>query len=37
MPDGIVLMRVENKSMLKLAGALRRKGQKPVPVEQPPP
>jgi AbrB family looped-hinge helix DNA binding protein len=34
MPDGTVLMRVKNKSVLELAGALRRKGQKPVPIEQ---
>jgi hypothetical protein len=34
MPDGTVLMRVKNKSISGLAGVLRRKGQKPVPVEQ---
>jgi antitoxin PrlF len=34
MPDGTVLMRVKNKSIAGLAGVLRRKGQKPVPVEQ---
>jgi antitoxin PrlF len=34
MPDGTVLMRVKNKSVLELAGVLRRKGQKPVPIEQ---
>jgi antitoxin PrlF len=34
MPDGTVLMRVKNKSVLELAGVLRRKGRKPVPVEQ---
>jgi AbrB family looped-hinge helix DNA binding protein len=34
MPDGTVLMRVKNKSVLELAGMLRRKGRKPVPIEQ---
>jgi len=34
MPDGTVLMRVKNKSVLELAGVLRRKGRKPVPIEQ---
>jgi AbrB family looped-hinge helix DNA binding protein len=34
MPDGTVLMRVKNKSVLGLAGSLRRRGQKPVPIEQ---
>jgi len=34
MPDGTVLMRVKNKSVLELAGVLRRKGQKPVPIER---
>ena len=34
MPDGTVLMRVKNRSVLELAGVLRRKGQKPVPIEQ---
>lgn len=34
MPDGTVLMRVKNKSMLELAGMLHRKGRKPVPIEQ---
>jgi AbrB family looped-hinge helix DNA binding protein len=33
MPDGTVLMRVKNKSILGLAGALRRKGRRPLPVE----
>jgi AbrB family looped-hinge helix DNA binding protein len=32
MPDGTVLMRVKNKSVLGLAGSLRKKGRKPVPV-----
>jgi len=34
MRDGLVLMRVKNKSVLTLAGSLRKKGRKPVPVEQ---
>jgi AbrB family looped-hinge helix DNA binding protein len=34
LPDGTVLMRVKNKSVMSLAGSLRKKGQKPVPVEQ---
>jgi AbrB family looped-hinge helix DNA binding protein len=34
MPDGVVLMRVKNKSVLKLAGILHRKGRKPPAVEQ---
>jgi antitoxin PrlF len=34
MPDGTVLMRVKNKSVLGLAGVLHRKGKKPVPIEQ---
>jgi AbrB family looped-hinge helix DNA binding protein len=34
LPDGTVLMRVKNKSVMRLAGSLRKKGQKPVPVEQ---
>jgi AbrB family looped-hinge helix DNA binding protein len=34
MPDGTVLMRVKNKSVLELAGSLRSKGRKPLPVEQ---
>ena len=33
-PDGTVLMRVKNKSVLGLAGMLRRKGRKPVPIDQ---
>jgi antitoxin PrlF len=33
MPDGTVLLRVKNKSVMGLAGSLRKKGQKPVPVE----
>ncbi len=34
MPDGTVLLRVKNKNVMTLAGSLRRKGQKRVPVEQ---
>lgn len=34
LPDGTVLMRVKNKSVMSLAGSLRKKGRKPVPVEQ---
>ncbi len=34
MPDGTVLMRVKNKGVLELAGMLRRKGRKPVPIGQ---
>lgn len=33
MPDGTVLLRVKNKSIMSLAGSLRRKGRKAVPVE----
>ena len=34
MPDGTVLMRVKNKSVMNLAGSLRRRGRKAVPVDQ---
>ena len=34
LPDGTVLMRVKNRSVMGLAGSLRKKGQKRVPVEQ---
>ena len=34
MPDATVLMRVKSKSLTELAGALHKKGQKPIPVEQ---
>lgn len=34
MADGTVLLRVKNKSVMSLAGSLRRKGQKPLPVEE---
>jgi len=34
MPDGTVLMRVKNKSVMSLAGSLRRRGRKALPIEQ---
>ncbi len=34
MPDGTVLLRIKNKSVMSLAGSLRKKGQKPLPVDQ---
>jgi len=34
MPDGTVQMRVKNKSAMALAGSLRKKGQRRVPVEE---
>lgn len=34
MPDATVLVRLKSKSVTQLAGALHRKGRKPVPVEQ---
>jgi antitoxin PrlF len=34
MPDGTVLLRIKNKSVMSLAGSLRRKGQKALSVEQ---
>ena len=34
MADGVVLMRVKNKSVKDLAGSLRKKGRKPVPIDQ---
>jgi antitoxin PrlF len=34
MPDGTVLLRVKNKSVMNLAGSLRKKGRKPLPIEQ---
>lgn len=34
MADGTVLLRVKNKSVMSLAGSLRRKGQKTLPVEE---
>jgi len=33
LPDGTVLMRVKNKSILDLAGRLHKKGRKALPVE----
>jgi len=33
LPNGTVLMRGKNKSVMSLAGSLKKKGQKPVPVE----
>lgn len=33
LPNGTVLMRVKNKSVMSLAGSLRKKGRKPLPVE----
>lgn len=32
--DGTVLLRVKNKSVMDVAGRLRRKGQKAIPIEQ---
>ena len=34
MPGGIAIMRVKRKSIMKLAGALHKKGRKPVSIEQ---
>ncbi len=34
MPDDTVVMRVKSKSITELAGALHKKGRKPVPVEK---
>ncbi|TMH67303.1 MAG: AbrB family transcriptional regulator [Betaproteobacteria bacterium] len=34
MPGGTVVMRVKNKRVMELAGTLRKKGRKPVPIEQ---
>jgi AbrB family looped-hinge helix DNA binding protein len=34
MPDGTVLLRVKNKSIMSLAGSLKKRGRKPLPVEQ---
>ena len=34
MPDGTVLMRIKNKGVMSLAGSLRKKGRKPLPVDQ---
>jgi hypothetical protein len=34
MPDATVVMRVKSKSITDLAGALHKRGRKPVPIEQ---
>jgi antitoxin PrlF len=34
MPDGTVQMRVKNKTVMALAGSMRRKGQRRLPTEQ---
>jgi antitoxin PrlF len=34
MPDSTVVMRLKSRSVTDLAGALQKKGRKPVPVEQ---
>jgi antitoxin PrlF len=34
MPDGTVVMRVKTRSVMELAGVLRRKGRKPVAIER---
>ena len=34
MPDGTVLMRLKNKSVMSLAGSLRKKGKRAIPVDQ---
>jgi AbrB family looped-hinge helix DNA binding protein len=34
MPDGTVLMRLKNKSVMSLAGSLRKKGRRAIPVAQ---
>ena len=34
MPDGTVRLRIKNKSVISIAGSLRRKGQKPLSVEE---
>ena len=34
MPDGTVVMRVKNRRLVELAGSLRKKGRRPVPIEQ---
>ena len=34
MADGTVLLRIKNKSVLSVAGSLRRKGQKALPAEE---
>lgn len=34
MPDGTVVMRIKNKSIMELAGILHKKGRKPVSIEK---
>lgn len=34
MPDGAVIMRVKNKSVMNLAGSLHKKGRKVIPTDQ---
>ncbi|MGH8226462.1 MAG: AbrB/MazE/SpoVT family DNA-binding domain-containing protein [Steroidobacteraceae bacterium] len=34
MPDGTVLLRIKNKSVMSLAGSLRKKGQKALSTEE---
>lgn len=34
MPDGTVVMRLKNKSIMELAGILHKKGRKPVSIEK---
>jgi AbrB family looped-hinge helix DNA binding protein len=34
LPDGTVLMRVKNKSVMSVAGRLHKKGRKPLPVKE---
>lgn len=34
MPDGTVVLRVKRKSIMQLAGALRKRGRKPISVAQ---
>ncbi len=34
LPDGAVLLRVKNKSVMSVAGRLAKKGRKPLPIEE---
>ena len=34
LPDGVVLMRVKNKSVMTVAGSLRKQGRKALAIEQ---
>jgi antitoxin PrlF len=34
LPNGTVLMRVKNKSVMSVAGRLHKKGRKPLPIEE---